>query len=125
MSIRNQKYPANSLYLDKESVGSYHDHIKCSYIQHKVLPKVLENQPVSYLDETLSLFIAAYRKSYGTQHILIRKAEEWMIKFDSDFIVGAILMDLSKAFDCIPYDLVIAKLHAYDFDENSFSCTLT
>ena len=25
-------------------------------------------------------------------------------------------MDLSKAFYCVPYDLLIAKLHAYDFE---------
>ena len=40
---------------------------------------------------------------------------------DNDYIVGAVLMDLFKAFDCIHHDLLIAKLSAYGFDENSLA----
>ena len=35
--------------------------------------------------------------------------------------VRTIIMDLSKDFDCIPHELLIAKMHAYALDLNSYS----
>ena len=32
---------------------------------------------------------------------------------------AALLTDLSKAFNCLPHDLITAKLHAYGFDKAS------
>ena len=59
--------------------------------------------------------MAAYRKKYSTNHVLIRLIENWKKALDEKFLVGTVLMDLSKAFDCIPHDLLIAKLRAYGF----------
>ena len=51
--------------------------------------------------------------SCSTQQVLICLLDEWREKLDKNFVFGVVLMDLSKAFDCMPHDLVIAKLAAY------------
>ena len=38
---------------------------------------------------------------------------KWQKCLDNSGVVGAILMDLSKAFDCLSHELLIAKLEAY------------
>ena len=45
--------------------------------------------------------------------MLIRLLEEWRDNLDNNYTLGGVLIDLSKAFDCIPDDLLIAKLSAY------------
>ena len=39
--------------------------------------------------------------------------DRWKKPVDSNKVFGAVLTDLSKAFDCICHDLLVAKLHAY------------
>ena len=49
----------------------------------------------------------------------MKKNGEWRKKLDDNFLVGAVLTDFSKAFDCIPHDLLIAKLAAYGLSEEA------
>ena len=84
----------------------------------KVYEIVLKNALLSALSEYMSPFISAYREGYSTQHVLARLTEEWRKNLDDDYIVGGVLMDLSKAFDCMPHDLLIAKLDSYGLDRN-------
>ena len=54
-----------------------------------------------------------YRKGFSTQQALLRLIERWKNNLDQNGYCGAILMDLSKAFETINHDLLIAELGAY------------
>ena len=61
-----------------------------------------------------------YKKGYNTQHVL-RLIGDWKKKLVNRLFVGSINMDLSKALDCISYDLLIAKMNAYHFDKSALN----
>ena len=100
---------------DKTSLSNYRP-VSVLNVFSKFYERIMKNQITSFINSKMSTFLSAYRKTYSTQHVLIRLIEEWKNKLDKNYVVGAILMDLSKAFDCVPHDLIIAKLHAYGFD---------
>ena len=52
----------------------------------------------------------------NTQHALIRMTERWRHCLDNSGAIAAVLMDLLKADDCIPHDLLIVKLYASVLD---------
>ena len=51
--------------------------------------------------------------------MLIKLIENWKHSLDNQKFVGAVLMDLSKAINCIPHDLLIGKMHVYGFSIDS------
>ena len=62
-----------------------------------------------------------YRKGFNVQSALILLLEKWRVALDRRGYGGGILMDLSKAFDTLNQELLIAKLDAYGFDKNSLA----
>ena len=81
----------------------------------KLFERIIQNQIVFFIENTLKHHLCGYRKGFSTQHAIISLLERWKCSIDKKGFGGAVLMDLAKAFDTLNHDLLIAKLHAYGF----------
>ena len=79
----------------------------------KIFERIMFNQLSDHFETIFITYLAAFRKGFGCQTTLLRLLEDWKRGLDNHRYVGAILMDLSKAFDCLPHGLIIEKLAAY------------
>ena len=79
----------------------------------KIFEKLMCKQLSTHFENIFSKFQCGLRKNFGTHHCLLLMIDKWKKAADKNKVFGAILTDLSKAFDCICHDLLIAKLHAY------------
>ena len=79
----------------------------------KVYERLMYNQIYSYFDTLFSKFHCGFRKGFNAKHCLLAMIEKWRETLDKGGETGVVLTDLSKAFDCIDHNLLIAKLDAY------------
>ena len=91
----------------------------------KIFERVMLNQITTYMSEYLSSYLCGYRKGFSAQTALSFLTEKWKKVIDNKGYGAAILMDLSKAFDTINHELLIAKLHAYGFTRESLLIILS
>ena len=79
------------------------------------------DQLYKYIVHFLNQLLCGFRKAHSAQHALLRLLQKWQKELDSGGFIGTILMDLSKAYDCLPHDLLIAKLEAYGLGNGSLN----
>ncbi|XP_057305363.1 uncharacterized protein LOC130642291 [Hydractinia symbiolongicarpus] len=66
----------------------------------------LNYRPIyEFIDSKLSLLVSGFCKGFSSQHVLLHMIESWRKDLDKGNAVGALLMDLSKAFDCVDHNL--------------------
>ena len=76
------------------------------------------------MDKFLSKYQCGFSKGYNAQHWLLAMIEKWEKAVDNGKVFGALLKDLSKACDCLPHDLIIAKLNSYGFNLTALNLNL-
>ena len=83
----------------------------------KVFEKLVSSQINQFFKNKFSRHLCGFCANYSTQHALFNLLQKWQSCLATSGRVGTSLMDLSKAFDCLPHELLIAKWAAYGFSQ--------
>ena len=81
----------------------------------KVHEGVIYEQGFNYFEPFFNKILCGYKKVHNMQHAVFELLTWWQNSLDRSWFVGSTLMDLSKSYDCLPHDLLLAKLQAYSF----------
>ena len=105
---------------DKSDIENYRP-ISILPTLSKIYERCMYDQMYKYFDQILCKYQCGFPQGFNTQHCLLVMDEKWKEVLDKGGLGGALLTDLSKAFDCIKRDLLRAKFAAYGFDLHSLS----
>ena len=86
--------------------------------------RLIYNQFSEYTENFLNHILCSFRKAHNTQHAFFKLLQSWQKELDNGGFVSTVLMDLSKAYDCIPHELLIVKLKCCGIDNGSLRLLL-
>ena len=85
----------------------------------KIFEGVLVKQLSMYFEMKFSPHLSGFRKEFSCQSVLLNYVENCKSNLSKKKCYGSLLTDLSKAFDCLPHRLLIAKLQEYGVSPGS------
>ena len=79
---------------------------------------MIYEQVSNYFEPFFNEILCGFRKAHSTRHASFDLLTSWQTSLSRGGFVGSILMDLSKVYDCLKDDLLLAKPEAYGYIKN-------
>ena len=91
-------------------------------IPMKIFEKIVHDQVSTFIKENTFLNDrqSGFRKLFSTTTAVLDVSENILEQLDKNNFVGAVLIDLKKAFDTVDHKILLKKLWCYGFQNQSF-----
>ena len=92
-------------------------------ILSKILERAIFSQVVDYFESNGLLHPShhGFRQKHSTSTALVQMMDTWFEAFDNEELSAVLMLDMSAAFDLVNHELLIKKLEAYGFDDESLT----
>ena len=99
---------------DKPLINNYRP-ISILSFYSKVFEKLMYNKLYNFIEANDILYAHQYgfRRGHSTQQAIITLINKITKSVNSDDVVISVFIDLKKGFDCVPTNILLAKLQAY------------
>jgi hypothetical protein len=130
-TIENASFPNNLKEAQVVSLHKKNSQLDVGYyrpvsilpVVSKFFERAIYRRLSQYFENIFLPFLSVFRPGFGCNTAPLKIIKDWKKAIDFNRYTAAVLVDLSKAFDCQPQDRLILKLEAYGLSKSALNLT--